>query len=90
MKDQDIDALVGIENARQVAEDQLLPHLRDDDGATPLKVTLTRRDGHWWVSLDNPGDGVGAATGSGETFAEAWHKLTPNWAPQNDDTKGGR
>ena len=86
MTDDEIDSAIGISGAREMAERQFLATLNEDAGA--LEIRITRRDGTWMIRLDNPGDGLGEAFATGESFVEAWHRLAPAWAPRNDNGGG--
>jgi hypothetical protein len=75
--DREIDSKVGREGASELAEEQLLKLVREQD-SNGFTLTVTFSDGRW-VATTHDLDSGATAEGEGESFAEAWHLQDPRW-----------
>jgi hypothetical protein len=75
--DDELDGLIGLSGAREMAEQQLLKLLREQD-SNAFTLMITFSDGRWAVTTEDLESGSSAA-GQGDTFTEAWHLQDPQW-----------
>ena len=87
MTDEELDALIGLSGARELAERQLIEMLREPEQQIELRIM--HDGGRWSIRMDSQDDNAGPGSGEGETFAEAWHRIGPWWATNVNNNKKG-